>query len=399
MITLHSGSRVAGAPCSSGPCSCGFPVPFAGPKAGAWGNFGHESIALVAWVELSPAQKAAVDAIFAGAPSIYGTSRGVGALMFAATWPDVLREGHEHGGHLRVPLHIFQKLDAQYSDAKAVDNLHFADFDEATEKLAEPADNVATAVNIALGFLRDRNSTPIQKGEALSYLIHCVGDAHQPLHAGYIEDLGGNHIAIQKLGGSTSLHAAWDTGFFATTKYYVRGRTLPTAFVSDVLAPLLPTVQSDALASLNPADWVTESHSLAKKYAYLDENRQKIATGATLSAHTSQAGCQSRKNGSRRRDCGLQQCLRRLFRELQQYGVTWRSRFSWIFAGRFACGRVGAAHSARPAGQLSHHCAKDSGWAGWKGFMGRPTGDARRSHRKPAQVPRAAPRAERGCPD
>ena len=78
-----------------------------------------------------------------------------------------------------------------------MDNLHFADFNEATDTLAEPADNVATAVNIALGFLRDRNSTPIQKGEALSYLIHCVGDAHQPLHTGYIEDLGGNHIAIQ----------------------------------------------------------------------------------------------------------------------------------------------------------------------------------------------------------
>ena len=258
-------------------------IPVAVPKAGAWGNFGHESIALVAWVELNAAQKAAVDAIFAGAPSIYGTSRGVEALMFAATWPDVLREGHEHGGHLRVPLHIFQSLDAQDSAAKAVDNLHFADFNEATEALAEAADNVATAVNIALGFLRDRNSTPIQKGEALSYLIHCVGDAHQPLHAGYLEDLGGNRIAIQKLGGSTSLHAAWDTGFFATTKYYVRGRTLPTGFASEVLVPLLPTVQSDALASLNPADWVTESHSLAKKYAYVDENGQKIATGATLS--------------------------------------------------------------------------------------------------------------------
>ena len=47
--------------------------------------------------------------------------------------------------------------------------------------------------------------------------------------------------------------------------------------------PLLPSVQSDALASLNPADWVAESHSLAKKYAYVDENGQKIATGATLS--------------------------------------------------------------------------------------------------------------------
>ena len=261
----------------------GLSVPFIASKAGAWGNFGHESIALVAWVELSPAQKAAVDAIFAGAPSIYGTSRGVEALMFAATWPDVLREGHEHGGHLRVPLHIFQSLDAQYSDAKVVDNLHFGDFDTAKETLSEPADNVATAVNIALGFLRDRNSTPLQRGEALSYLIHCVGDAHQPLHAGYVEDLGGNHIAIQNLGGSMNLHAAWDTGFFATTKYYVRGRSLPTAFVSEVLVPLLPSVQSDALATLNPADWVAESHSLAKKYAYVDENGKKIATGATLS--------------------------------------------------------------------------------------------------------------------
>jgi hypothetical protein len=42
-------------------------------------------------------------------------------------------------------------------------------------------------------------------------------------------------------------------------------------------------VQSDALATLNPADWVAESHSLAKKYAYVDESGKKIATGATLS--------------------------------------------------------------------------------------------------------------------
>lgn len=77
-------------------------------KASAWGNFAHEAIALVAWGEFSPAQQASVDAIFAGAPSIYGTSRGVDALMFAATWPDLLREGHQYGGHLKFPLHIYR---------------------------------------------------------------------------------------------------------------------------------------------------------------------------------------------------------------------------------------------------------------------------------------------------
>ena len=232
---------------------------------------------------ICPAQQAAVDAIFAGAPSIYGTNRGVDALMFAATWPDMLREGHQYGGHLKIPMHIFNSLGAEYSDAKAVDNLHFADFNVTTETLTEPDDNVATAINIALGFLRDNNSTPIQRGEALSYLIHCVGDAHQPLHAGNFEDLGANKILIQPLGGSKNLHAAWDTGFFATTKYYVREKTLPTAFVSEVLEPLLPSVKSEALATLNPADWVNESHSLAKQYAYIDENGQKITSGATLS--------------------------------------------------------------------------------------------------------------------
>ena len=118
---------------------------------------------------------------------------------------------------------------------------------------------------------------------AQSYLIHCVGDSHQPLHAGNFEDLGANKILIQDLGGSKNLHAAWDTGFFATTKYYVRGKTLPAAFVSEVLEPLLPTVRSEALATLNPADWVKESRSLANRYAYVDENGQKIVTGATLS--------------------------------------------------------------------------------------------------------------------
>ncbi|HEY5229101.1 MAG TPA: S1/P1 nuclease, partial [Opitutaceae bacterium] len=73
-------------------------------RAEAWGNFGHEAIALIAWDELAPAKENELNKIFAGAPSIYGGKTGIDALMFAATWPDVLREGHEHGGTLDVPL-------------------------------------------------------------------------------------------------------------------------------------------------------------------------------------------------------------------------------------------------------------------------------------------------------
>ena len=255
----------------------------AAPNAGAWGNMGHEAIALVAWNELSPAQQTEVNDIFAGAPSIYGSKQGVDALIFAATWPDVLREGHEHGS-LNVPLHIFESIGATSSNAKAVDNLHFADFDPATDSPALPADNVATGVNLAFQFLKDKSSTPLQKGEALSYLIHCVGDAHQPLHSGFTNDLGGNDITIHPLKGEKNLHAAWDTGFFATTPYFVKGSTPPTDFVSKILDPLVPSVKAEALATLNPSDWVNESHKLAQQSAYVDENGQKIVSGATLSS-------------------------------------------------------------------------------------------------------------------
>ena len=257
------------------------------PRAGAWGNFGHESVALAAWGQLSSTQQAAMNKIFAGAPSIYGSKTGQDALLFAATWPDVLREGHEHGGHLSVDLHIFNPLapvGAKTSSDSVIDNLHFADSNSATDdSLAEPNDNVANGVTLALAALQNKSSTALQKGEAVAYLIHCVGDAHQPLHAGNKADLGGNEIKTHAVGGEEDLHAVWDTGFFATTKQFVKGSTPPTDFVAQVVVPLFPAVKKQAMSTLKPADWVTESHQLAKTSAYVDENGKTIVSGATLS--------------------------------------------------------------------------------------------------------------------
>ena len=47
---------------------------------------------------------------------------------------------------------------------------------------------------------------------ALKYVVHFVADVHQPLHAGYAEDRGGNTYQVQAFGRGTNLHALWDTG-------------------------------------------------------------------------------------------------------------------------------------------------------------------------------------------
>ncbi len=47
---------------------------------------------------------------------------------------------------------------------------------------------------------------------ALKYLVHFVGDVHQPLHAGYADDRGGNTYQVQFAGRGSNLHAVWDSG-------------------------------------------------------------------------------------------------------------------------------------------------------------------------------------------
>ena len=47
---------------------------------------------------------------------------------------------------------------------------------------------------------------------ALKYLVHLEGDVHQPLHAGYADDRGGNKYQLQAFMRGTNLHALWDSG-------------------------------------------------------------------------------------------------------------------------------------------------------------------------------------------
>uniref|UniRef100_M8C2M7 Aspergillus nuclease S1 n=1 Tax=Aegilops tauschii TaxID=37682 RepID=M8C2M7_AEGTA len=68
---------------------------------------------------------------------------------------------------------------------------------------------VVGAINNYTAALQD-SSSPYNRTESLMFLAHFVGDVHQPLHCGHVEDLGGNTILVRWYRRKSNLHHVWD---------------------------------------------------------------------------------------------------------------------------------------------------------------------------------------------
>ncbi len=101
------------------------------------------------------------------------------------------------------------------------------------------------------------------KGEALKFLIHFVGDLHQPLHAVDNHDRGGNDVKVAALRGdegrATNLHSAWDTGLI----------NLSTETEAARAERLIADLQAHPPAvSLDVVKWAEESHDVGVNVVY-----------------------------------------------------------------------------------------------------------------------------------
>ena len=66
-------------------------------------------------------------------------------------------------------------------------------------------------VNEFIEILSDKKTSKENKQIALKFLVHLVGDLHQPLHVGNGKDRGGNSVKVKWFGESTNLHSVWDS--------------------------------------------------------------------------------------------------------------------------------------------------------------------------------------------
>ena len=154
-----------------------------GENAMAWGPRGHQVIANLAAAQLTPKARAAVDRILALEPGQ--------TLASISTWADENREPATAAWHYVN----FPKASCTYDPQRDCPdgNCVVAAIDRQMEILASAAPDEV-------------------KLPALKYLVHFVADVHQPLHAGYAEDRGGNSYQVQAFGAGSNLHAVWDLG-------------------------------------------------------------------------------------------------------------------------------------------------------------------------------------------
>jgi hypothetical protein len=202
----------------------------AGP-AFAWGPEGHSLVARIAEAQLTPAARARILAIL-------GPDR---TVVSVASWADEVRRARAETApwhFVDIPLEQ-KRLDMERDCAKG--------------------DCIVSVISRFRQVLRDPATAPEQRAEALMFLIHFIGDLHQPLHSSDHKDRGGNSVQVMFHDRATNLHSLWDSG--------VLGRLAPEN-------ELFPALSADSARKRKSwskgtvTDWAEESHKVGRKITY-----------------------------------------------------------------------------------------------------------------------------------
>lgn len=162
--------------------------------AHAWGALGHRLVARLAESELSPKARAEVARLLHGEadPTLAGV----------ANWADDLRDDRVLGrGTSRWHYVNIPELHCRYDAAR----------DCADGKC------IVDAIQRQRAILADRSQSDAARAQALKFLVHFVGDIHQPLHA-IAAGRGGNDIQVNLDGKGSNLHRLWDRELLASAK-------------------------------------------------------------------------------------------------------------------------------------------------------------------------------------
>ena len=131
-------------------------------------------------------------------------------------------------------------------------------------------DNCNTAQTARLlRVLADHTAPARERNEALKWVVHLIGDVHQPLHAADNHDRGGNEVRVALAGvktqGSVNLHGAWDNEL-ASLALGTRGHQRPPKNMDALAREAGVLLKSAGLGT--PDSWAAESHGLATSLSY-----------------------------------------------------------------------------------------------------------------------------------
>jgi hypothetical protein len=217
-----------------------FVLTLGAPRLLAWGAAGHHVVARIAFARLTPEARAQAGVLLEG---------GLDAFIAASTWADEIRSARPETANWHfVDIPVGQPHYDAARDCPATDK----------------GDCVLAEITRARAELADASRTAALRGESLKFIIHFVGDLHQPLHSIDNKDRGGNDVKVLALraedGRNTNLHAAWDTGLINLSGETEAGRA--TRLMS------APLDMHPGDMDLDPIMWAEQSHTTAVRATY-----------------------------------------------------------------------------------------------------------------------------------
>lgn len=216
---------------------------FASPAQAYW-EYGHETVAAIAYKNVTPQVRAAIDRMLARSTLMETPQCPARTIEQASVWADCIKE-----------------LGPRFSYAYS---WHYQNVNICQPFALKPAckdgNCVSAQIERDVKLLKDAGVPLRERIQALAFLIHFVGDLHQPLHAGDMGDLGGNKVKTNYGIYQTdrlNLHAVWD-GLLAE-RAISTGPSLVHAYAASIAEPIqLGTVE----------DWSHENWQVAHDIAY-----------------------------------------------------------------------------------------------------------------------------------
>ena len=230
------------------------------PAGRAWGCRGHETVAALAEKHLTPEAKQALLALLTANPidpqlKRFCGDRGLDPFVDAAAWADDERTKEPATApwhYIDIPLGAAQGSAANFCGAGGC---------------------VTKAITEQLAILKDKTAAGPKRAAALRFIIHFVGDLHQPLHGTTNSDRGGNCVPVQYLqrkpharsdSYTPNLHHIWDTEI---PESQMQGADA-AEFASTLDSMFAGSFAEWQAAGMQLENWAWESHQHAADTAY-----------------------------------------------------------------------------------------------------------------------------------
>jgi hypothetical protein len=202
----------------------------------AFGPIGHRAVGRIAERHMSPETARQVAALL-----------GPDRLTYVGNWADDIRS------------------DPAWSKAESWHWVTIQSGQTYAESKKNPAGDVLEAIARFERTLADSAAPRLERQQALKWLVHLVGDLHQPLHVGRGDDRGGNEVVVLWFGEPSNLHSVWDSGLIG------RSELSSTELAEKV--DLATPEELKAWRASTPLDWASESSALLDKVYVIGDRR------------------------------------------------------------------------------------------------------------------------------